>query len=157
MNIYITLDYEIYFGEQHGTVEKCIIYPTSELIRIAETHDVRFSFFVDCGFILKLDEFRGRFPVLEPDYKKITEQVRYLSSTGHDIQLHIHPHWEDSHFDGNKWIIDTRRYKLADFNEIEIADIVTRYKKVLTDLTGKKIFAYRAGGWCMQPFSRIKK
>ena len=157
MNIYLTLDYEIYFGENHGTVEKCIIYPTSELIRIAEKHNVRFSFFVDCGFILKLDEFRKKFPVLEKDYKTITEQVKYLSDTGHDIQLHIHPHWEDSFYDGKRWIIDVKRYKLADFSEIDIADIVVRYKKVLTDITNKPVFAFRAGGWCLQPFSKLKK
>lgn len=157
MNIYITLDYEIYFGENHGTVEKCIIFPTAELIRIAEKHDVRFSFFVDCGFILKLDEYRKKFPVLENDYKAITEQVKYLSDTGHDIQLHIHPHWEDCSYDGNKWIMNVSRYKLADFSETDIADIVKRYKKVLTDITGKTVFTFRAGGWCLQPFSKLMK
>lgn len=157
MNIYITLDYEIYFGENHGTVEKCILFPTSELIRIAEKHNVRFCFFVDCGFVLKLDEFRKKYPQLEKDYKAITEQIKYLSDTGHDIQLHIHPHWEDSYYNGERWIIDVKRYKLVDFNETEIADIVYRYKKVLTDLTGKQIFAYRAGGWCLQPYSKLKK
>jgi hypothetical protein len=157
MNIFITLDYEIYFGENHGTVEKCIIYPASELIRIAEKYDVRFSFFVDCGFILKLDEYRKKFPQLESDYKVITEQVKYLADTGHDIQLHIHPHWEDSFYNGEKWIIDVKRYKLADFNETDIADIVYRYKKVLTDITNKHIFTFRAGGWCLQPFSKLKK
>lgn len=156
MNIYITLDYEIYFGENHGTVEKCILYPTSELIRIAEKHNVRFCFFVDCGFILKLDEFRNKYPQLEKDYKAITDQIKYLSATGHDIQLHIHPHWEDSYYNGERWVIDVERYKLVDFNETEIADIVYRYKKVLTDLTGKQIFAYRAGGWCLQPFVKLK-
>ncbi|HET8963736.1 MAG TPA: hypothetical protein VFM99_07560 [Chitinophagales bacterium] len=155
MNIYITLDYEIYFGENHGTVDKCIIQPTSELIRIAEKHQVHFCFFVDCGFILKLKEFKAQYPELESDYDAITEQIQYLSRTGHDIQLHIHPHWEDSYFDGKKWIIDISRYKLADFQESAIDDIVHRYKKVLTDLTGKKVFAYRAGGWCLQPFSKL--
>ena len=156
MNIYITLDYEIYFGESHGSVQKCIIYPTSELIRIAEKHDVRFSFFVDCGFILKLDEFRKKYPQLEKDYQAITEQIIYLSKTGHDIQLHIHPHWEDSFYNGERWIMNVSRYKLTDFNEPDIADIVYRYKKVLSDLIGKKIFAFRAGGWCFQPFNKIK-
>ena len=157
MNIYITLDYEIYFGKNHGTVDKCIIYPTSELIRIAEKHDVRFCFFVDCGFILKLDEFRKKYPQLENDYQAIIHQVKYLSDTGHDIQLHIHPHWEDSYYNGERWIININRYKLTDFNETEISDIVYRYKKVLTDITSKPIFAFRAGGWCLQPFIKIKK
>lgn len=157
MNIYITLDYEIYFGESHGTVERCIIYPTSELIRIAEKYNVRFCFFVDCGFILKLAEFKNKYPQLEKDYLDLTQQIKYLSETGHDVQLHIHPHWENSYYNGERWIINIKRYKLVDFNEAEIADIVYRYKKVLTDITGKTIFAYRAGGWCLQPFTKLKK
>jgi len=156
MNIYITLDYELYFGEKHGTVNKCIIFPTNELIKIAEKYNVRFTFFIDAGFLLKLDEFRSKYPTLEEDYKAVTEQIKYLSETGHDIQLHIHPHWEDSYYNGLNWIFDLKRYKLVDFNEIEIEDIVTKYKKVLTDLTAKKIFAYRAGGWCLQPFGKLK-
>ena len=157
MNIFLTFDYEIYFGENHGTVQKCIIEPTKELIRIADKYNVHFSFFVDCGFILKLDEFRKKYPVLEKDYEAVTTQVQELSEKGHDIQLHIHPHWEDSSFDGTKWKIDTSRYKLADFEKGAIDGIVSKYKKVLTDLTGKKVFAYRAGGWCLQPFSHVKE
>ena len=157
MNIYITLDYEIYFGENHGTVEKCILYPTSELIRISEKHNVKFVFFVDSGFILKLQEYKQKFPQLEKDYETITSQVKYLSETGHDIQLHIHPHWEDSYFNGEKWIINVKRYKLSSFSEAEILDIFKRYKKALTDITNKKIVAFRAGGWCIQPFDKLKK
>lgn len=156
MNIFITLDYEIYFGANHGTVEKCIIYPTSELIRIAEKYNVRFVFFIDCGFILKLDQYRKEYPQLNEDHKKITDQIKYLSDTGHDIQLHIHPHWEDSFYDGKKWVINVSRYKLSDFNEAEIDEIVVRYKKILTDITNKPVFAFRAGGWCLQPFEKLK-
>lgn len=156
MNVYLTFDYEIYFGANHGTVENCIIRPTAELIRISEAVNVKFVFFVDSGFVLKLDEYRKKFPQLEKDYAAITAQIKYLSDTGHDIQLHIHSHWEDSYFDGNKWIIDTSRYKLADFSDADIKDIVFRYKKILTDITGKNVFAFRAGGWCIQPFQKFR-
>ncbi len=156
MNVYFTFDYEIYFGANHGTVENCIIRPTEELIRISNTYHVKFVFFVDSGFILKLDEYRKKFPQLETDYAAVTNQIKYLSDTDHDIQLHIHSHWEDSYYDGDKWIINTKRYKLSDFSETEINDIVYRYKKVLTDITGKNVFAFRAGGWCIQPFSKFK-
>jgi peptidoglycan/xylan/chitin deacetylase (PgdA/CDA1 family) len=155
MKIYITLDYEIYFGENHGTVEKCMIYPTSQLIEIGEKHNVNFVFFVDCGFILKLNEYKKKYPQLENDYKLITDQVKELSDKGHDVQLHIHPHWEDSSYNGERWIINVNRYKLSDFSEDEILDIVKRYKRVIADITGKKIFAFRAGGWCLQPFSKL--
>jgi hypothetical protein len=156
MNIYLTFDYEIYFGENHGTVEKCILQPTEELMRIGKLFHIPFVFFVDCGFILKLDEYRKKYSRLEKDYEGITSQIKRLVEEGHDVQLHIHPHWVDSYYNGEKWIIDVRRYKLADFDGVAIADIVRRYKKVLTELTGKKIFAYRAGGWCLQPFERLR-
>ncbi|MEI6487894.1 MAG: hypothetical protein WCP52_02965 [Bacteroidota bacterium] len=157
MNILVTFDYEIYFGENHGSVDKCIIYPTSELIRIAEIHKVNFCFFVDSGFILKLAEYKTTFPQLEKDYSSIITQIKYLSDSGHDIQLHIHPHWEDSYYNGEKWIINTTRYKLVDFSDTEISSIVSRYKSILREITGKEIFAYRAGGWCLQPFSKLLK
>jgi hypothetical protein len=157
MNIYITLDYEIYFGENPGTVEKCILFPTNELIRIAEKHEVRFVFFVDIGFVIKLEEFGKKYPQLANDYNKLIEQLKYLSSSGHDIQLHIHPHWEDSYFNGEKWKIDVKRYRLADFTEPEINEIVKKYKKELDNITGKKSIAFRAGGWCLQPFSKLQK
>lgn len=156
MKIFITLDYEIYFGAVPGSVEKCIIEPASQLMRISEEQNVRFVFFVDCGFILKLDEYRKKYPVLEKDYNSLVEQIRNLGHSGHDVQLHIHPHWEDSYYDGQKWVINVKRYKLSDFSEAEIEDIFFRYKKVLADLVPGKIFVYRAGGWCIQPFEKIR-
>jgi hypothetical protein len=156
MNIYLSFDYEIYFGENPGTVNKCIIYPTNELIRIARKCNARFSFFVDCGFLIKLNKFRKIYPQLENDYVAVVAQLKDLSNAGHDVQLHIHPHWEDSYYDGERWIMDVRRYKLSDFDEAQIEDIVYRYKKELTDITGKEVFAFRAGGWCLQPFDKLK-
>ena len=157
MDIFITLDYEIYFGAKHGTVEKCIIYPTEELTKVADKHQVKLVQFVDIGFILKLNEYRKKFPVLDTDYKLIIEQLQRISKNGHDIQLHIHPHWEDSYYDGSKWIINVERYKLSDFPEEAINEIVSRYKNALQEIIGKNIFAFRAGGWCMQPFDILKE
>ncbi len=157
MNIFFTFDYELFFGTNPGSIDKCIIEPTNRLIELAEKFDAKFTFFVDSGYVLKLQEYKEKYPVLEKDYIKITEQVKILSKLGHDIQLHIHSHWEDSHYDGQKWVMDVSRYRIHTFSESEIEDIVFRYKKVLVDLVGDKVFAFRAGGWCIQPFEKIKK
>jgi hypothetical protein len=157
MRIYFTFDYELFLGEDSGTIDNSIIKPTNELIKIADRYNIKLIFFVDSGYIIKLKEYRKKYPILDADYYKITSQIKQLSNEGHDIQLHIHPHWEDSCFDGSKWIMNTERYKLNSFNEDEIMDIVGRYKKVLTDIVGNRVFAYRAGGWCIQPFDKIEK
>ncbi len=156
MNIFLTLDYELFFAQDSGSVEKSIIEPTNALLDVVDKFMVKLNFFVDSGYLLKLQEYKDEYPSLQKDYELITSQIVELDKNGHDIQLHIHPHWEDVIYDGKKWVMDTTRYRLHKFNPSEINDIVYRYKKVLTDLVGDRVFAYRAGGWCIQPFDKLK-
>ena len=156
MKIIITFDYELFFGQKSGTLENCILKPTEELIKLGKKYNVNFVFFVDSGYLIKLKEYKNKFKSLEKDYQNIVKQIQKLDSYGHSIHLHIHPHWEDSYYDGEKWIFDTTRYRLHSFSEKEIENIVFNYKKALTDIIGDKIFAFRAGGWSIQPFNKIK-
>ena len=157
MNIFLTFDYELYFGERSGSVQKCIIDPTEMLMKVSEKHGVKLVQFVDVGFLIKLDEFRKQFPTLENDYELLKNQLHQLVKNGHEIQLHIHPHWEDSFFDGSKWVINIDRYRIHDFDDASIKSIVKRYIDELAKYTDrKKIIAYRAGGWCIQPFEKLK-
>ena len=157
MQIYLTFDYELYFGSITGTVQRCIIEPTEMLCKVADAHGIKMVQFVDVGFILRLDAERKKYPVLDKDYKLIIDQLESLWKKGHYIQLHIHPHWEDSFYDGTKWTVIHDRYKLIDFSKTEILEIVSRYKSKLEEITGKnQIYAFRAGGWCAQPFSLLK-
>ena len=157
MNIYITLDYELFFGNKSGSVEKCIIEPTEKLLNLVDPYSIKFTCFVDAGYLVKLEMLKDEFPKLEEDYNKISNQIRYLAHNGHGIELHIHPHWEDSYFDGQDWIFDTSRYKLSDFNDQEVMNITTTYNNVLKRISGQPPVAYRAGGWSAQPFAPIKK
>jgi hypothetical protein len=150
----ITLDYELYF-DRSGTAQKCIIEPTDLLLGILDKHDVKATFFVDSGYVLKLKEYMHTFEKLQTDYQLIQTQVQKLSKEGHDVELHIHPHWEDSTFDGSKWVFDTSRYKLADFSEQQIDDIVFRYSQVIEEITSNKPTVFRSGGWCVQPFDKL--
>ncbi len=155
-NILITLDYELFFGSKVGSVEQCILTPTNKLLALLNKHAIKATFFVDSGYLVKLQEFRKIYPLVEEEYQKVLTQIQKLDKEGHSIQLHIHPHWEDSYHNGQEWVMDTTRYRLHDFSETEIEDIVSRYKKALTDIVGDKVFAHRAGGWCIQPFLKIK-
>ena len=152
--ILITLDYELFFGKS-GTIEKSIIEPTEKLLSILDRFNIKASFFVDSGYILKLKEYMQNFEMLKKDYDLISRQIQKLSKEGHDIQLHIHPHWEDSIYNGKEWVFDTSRYKLSDFTEIAIDGIVRRYSQILEELTNQKPTVFRAGGWCIQPFEKL--
>jgi hypothetical protein len=157
LNIYLTYDYELFFGDPTGSVEKCIIEPTNYLREIAKKTNVKMVFFVDVGYLKKLQEYKNQFPKVEHEYNLVFNQIKSLVQEGHDCQLHIHPHWEDCTHNGEQWNMVVDRYKLVDFSEEEIIDIVLEYKLILQNLTKKQVNSYRAGGWCLQPFSKIQK
>lgn len=157
MKIFLTYDYELFFGSPTGSVEKCIIEPTNALIAIAKQNAIKMVFFIDTGYLKKLEEYKDIYSVVKKEHELIKQQIDTLVAEGHDCQLHIHPHWEDSYHNGTQWVMNTDRYKLVDFSDEEIAQIVTEYHEILSRWTGKKVHSYRAGGWCLQPFNRIEK
>ena len=156
MNVFLTYDYELFFGEPTGTAAKSILEPTDLLRAIASRTGAKMTFFIDTGYLKKLNELKDRFPKVRAEHQAITQQIKTLVAEGHDCQLHIHPHWEDCTHDGTNWKMNTDRYKLVDFSDAEIERIVLEYQQILRDVTQKPVTIYRAGGWCLQPFSRIR-
>ena len=156
MKILITLDYELFYSG-NPQLESCIINPTNQLLEIVDPLNIKLVFFVDVGYLKCLEKYKNEFPQLEKDYQAITQQIKNLCNNGHEVQLHIHPHWEDTFFNGNEWVFDLTRYKLSDFSDSEIMQIVTEYTAILHRISGQEIFAYRAGGWSAQPWEPIGK
>ena len=152
----VTLDYELYFGKKAGTVEHCLIEPTNALLDVARRRASRLVFFVDAGFILRLEEQSRTVQQVARQFDAVRRQLTRVVSEGHDIQLHIHPHWEDSHWNGSHWQMDTRRYRLHTFSPGDIARIVIQYRDALIRACGSNdVCAYRAGGLAMQPFDKL--
>lgn len=158
MNIFLTYDYELFFGETTGSADKCMLEPSRRLIEISDKYNVPLTFFIDIGYLIKLEEFAAEHVALQVDLARIKEQLTELQRKGHSLQLHIHPHWEKSFYADGKWqMVTMNAYKLADFSDDEIERIVITYKTYLDKLIGKKSTVFRAGGWCIQPFGRLKK
>ena len=58
MKIFLTYDYELFFGDPTGSVEKCIIEPTQRLLEIAKRTGARYTFFIDVGYLKQLELFK---------------------------------------------------------------------------------------------------
>jgi hypothetical protein len=157
MRTLLTLDYEVFFGRDTGSVARSILEPTAALLAVARRHGAKLVFFVDAGFILRLRAEMHKSAHLAAEHDALCRQVEALAAEGHEIQLHIHPHWEDSSWGPDGWRIDVSRFALQSFPEARIHDIVRRYTAVLRELAGPDAaYAYRAGGWVIQPFERIR-
>ena len=62
MNIFITLDYELFFAQHSGSVEKSIIEPTEKLLEAVEKTTTKLCFFVDAGYLVRLEKYKNDFP-----------------------------------------------------------------------------------------------
>ena len=155
MNVFATFDYELCFGNRTGSAQKCILEPTQKLMELAKPYQAHFTFFVDVLYLMKLKEY-SRIKSLDEEFKAIKHQLETLIRKGHDVQLHLHTHWINAKYDNGKWSLDYPRYRIHVFSDDEVEVIVNDSVNFLEELTDRKIFAFRAGGWCLQPFSKLK-
>lgn len=157
MRTLLTFDYEIYFGRRTGSAERCLLEPTEALLDVAARHGTPMAFFVDAGYLLALRREMHKSAQLRRDHAAVCRQLKRLARRGHELQLHVHSHWEDARWEEGAWRLDLARYALHSFEPAEIEGIVKRYLDALRDLGGPSAGrAFRAGGWVIQPFGALK-
>jgi len=156
MRVFLTFDYELFFGSKTGSIQKCLLEPTNELLLMAQRYDIPMTFFIDIGYLVQLKLWSQKFPQLNDDLRLVEQQLIEIQERECELQLHIHPHWEKAVYDGSKWVIDARGcYKLSDFSKEEAVSIVRKYHAALGEYAKNPINTFRAGGWCIQPFEPL--
>lgn len=146
MRVFLTLDYELFMGVS-GTPYKCLIEPMRYLQAVIKEKDIKLTLFVDAAYLLRLKELMSDGDVLAKDYQDVTNHINELQRMGHRIQLHIHPQWLYSIFDGHAWHMDKEHYKLSDLSNEQQRELISKCCKLLYDITGERVSAFRAGGY----------
>ena len=159
MNIYLTLDYELFLGEKTGTPENCLIRPMDELCKVADKHHFKFVIFVDATYLLRMRQLRGQFREVDRQYELVSNHVKSLAEQGHDVELHFHPQWLYSNWDeeSQQWRMDRDHYKLSDMPLDDAKRYLREAKDLLDGIVGYKTIAYRAGGFCLDEFKDFKE
>jgi len=155
--ILLTFDYELFFGYPSGSVENCLLNPTKKIIEIMHRYRKSATFFVDVMYLQKLYEAKQYDTIC-----KIEEQIKVLVKEGHRVELHLHPHWLDAKFEKNSWIFPTmKHYRLHSLEESKIIALFKEGKLLLEKIAREvspaySVVAFRAGGWSIEPFSKLK-
>lgn len=150
----LTFDYEVPLGGA-SNFDQALFTPADNLLALANRIDVPIVLFADICSAIRFNEW-------DPDYSwKFTEQLRGAVRTGHDVQLHIHPHWMNSSYENGKFI-PSANFGLSSFKnktgDLSIESIIdTAYNaltKVCQSASGQyQCCAFRAGGYDMAPES----
>ena len=149
INLFLTFDYELPLGGWIVTPEEALIEPTNKILQICENLNLSVTFFVDVLSFIKFREIENN-----NFEKSIRQQLSEIVAKGHDIQLHLHPHWLTSYLD-NETYNPSKDYKLSDFNESEISDMVIKGIEYLNEIAKPinpdyKCLAFRAGGYNLE-------
>ena len=149
INLLLTFDYELPLGGWIVSPEAALIEPTRQILDLCDKLQVRVVFFVD---VLCLIRFRA----LENDSfeQSARKQLTEIVAKGHDIQLHLHPHWFTSRLESGIYQ-PADHFKLADFSESEIADMVVQGINYLNEIAKPikpdySCLAFRAGGFNLE-------
>jgi len=154
INVLMTFDYELPLGGLDGSFSQTLFDPGSKLLALAQNMNVPLNFFADILCYQRFKEL-GRTDFTSPFEKQLQESF----SSGHDVQLHLHPHWMETEIEGNKFY-PSGNYGLHCFaNRKYPENIEGIVEKGVEGLSGilqavgqsYSCVAYRGGGYLLNP------
>ena len=166
-NIVLTIDYEVFLGEDTGNLREVLIAPTYKLMEILRLNGSKMTVFWDIMHYDALCRWSKEYPQLKEEKLLIEQQIKDLVAEGHDVQMHLHPHWLDAKFNGERWIFDYSRFSLHKYNpDKDEKDVNTIYGCVLqmkhlmeevicSVKPDYHVITYRAGGYLIEPFEDL--
>lgn len=159
MNIFLTLDYELFSSDTPGTPLHCIIEPMRELSAMALKYGVHYTIFVDAAYLFKLNRMKEEIPQLMNDFRLLVANIKELVKEGHDVQLHFHPQWIYTVWDENrcKWDMDITHFKLSDMEPELARTSFSESKKLLDGIIGYPTNCFRACGYCLDTYKDYVK
>lgn len=158
VKLLITADYELFLGRNFVGHDEVLFGPTEQLMARCEKLGVGLTFFADVCSVWAHRKFG-----LDDYADKFEAQMQDALRRGHDVQLHLHPHWLNSIWCEDRWQVSTDRMYLAEFGfgdgEDSAPAIIKRGVDYLHDLLHPvapdyRCLAFRAAGLALQPDER---
>jgi hypothetical protein len=159
IHLLVSFDHELSLGGVTSSYSKNLFAPTRQVLDVADAAEVPVTLFTDvlCGVRFREWEIDGSAEGFSEEYET---QLRDALHRGHDVQLHLHPHWLDTDFEGGRFHPSTTSYSLHDFRNRTAPDnidgIVARGVDYIESVCGTAshdydCVAFRAGGFNIAP------
>lgn len=153
--LFLTFDHELPLGGLRTSAKEALFDPTDKVLNIAEQMGVRVTLFTDILCAYRYNDWdKNNF------FYPYEDQLHKALCNDHDVQLHLHPHWLTSTFEGHSYL-PSKEFSLADFMghpEWDIKKIIEHGVNFLSELCSVPLsdyqcLAFRAGGYHLDPGS----
>ncbi len=162
-SILLTFDFELFLGERSGSVKKCMIEPTKEVLKCIAKHKVSTIFFVDTLYLYRLMEISKSNLKAQNDFEAIVKLLQEVIDLGGYVFHHLHPNWLDAIYleEYNEWDVSNKdRFALSNLTKEEVAKVFQYSEEIIsliyTDRNKPEVSGFRAGGLFAQPFTHYK-
>ncbi len=154
LKLFLTFDHELPLGKLKTSYAESLFNPSYRVMKLADDLGVKVVFFTDILCAMRFREWDHH-----NFYLPYKEQLQDAVRKGHDVQLHIHPHWLNSNYENGTYI-PSNDFALSDFeNERLFSGIDGIVKMSVENLNlickevdpDYKCIANRAGGFNLAP------
>lgn len=142
-------------GNGSGDARELQYEPMRELVKIYNAHKVRGSFNAEVMQQLTFRKFENEYPELKTLADEWDAVVRETFNQGHDIQLHIHPQWQNATYESGRWHL-TADWSILNYSPEEAYQMMRAGKEYLENLLrpidpAYACVSFRSGSWCIAP------
>jgi len=161
LHIIPTIDYEI-FGNGNGDVNKHIINPANKMLEICDLLDIKLTIMFEVYEYLCFKKFDKELKV-DLNYSPATlikNQITKAYSSGHDIELHIHPQFKDMDYINGKFSIYNYKLSVLNMDTESCYDLIKKGLDTLNEVINRpnyKCVALRLSNmpWIQPPKNTI--
>lgn len=146
-------------GTGYGDIRELQFQPMRELVKIYNANGIRASFNAETMQQLSFRKLQAANPELKELADEWEDHVRETYRQGHDIQLHVHPQWQDAEYKDGKWKL-TGDWSILNFDPETAYRLLQSGKEYLENLLQPidpdyRCVSFRAGSWCIAPSPHV--
>ena len=142
-------------GNGSGDIRALQFEPMRKLVEIYGRHGIRGSFNAEVMQQLAFRQFEDSHAELGPLADEWDTLVQETYGKGHDIQLHIHPQWNNAQYQDGKWKL-TADWSILNYPPEDAYRMMFAGKQYLEKLLrainpNYRVISFRSGSWCIAP------
>ena len=142
-------------GNGSGDIRRLQFEPLRRLLSIYNRLSIHGSFNAEVMQQITFRQHQDQHKELKTLADEWDETVRETFRQGHDVQLHIHPQWQNAEYKDGSWKL-TADWSILNYSRAEALQMLQRGKAYLENLLkdidpNYRCVSFRSGAWCIAP------
>ena len=142
-------------GNGSGDIRQLQFEPLRRLVAIYNRLGIHGSFNAEVMQQITFRQHQDQHKELKVLADEWDDTVRETLRQGHDIQLHVHPQWQNAEYQDGRWKL-TADWSILNYSREEARRMLQRGKEYLESLLkgvdpNYRCVSFRSGAWCIAP------